>query len=266
MTAFDPRGYWEQRLSEHYTLDGVGYLGLGEGFNRWMYRVRRRVFLREARRLFADLRDLRVLDIGSGTGFYIDRWHELGVTGLTGSDLTEVAVDNLQRRNRLDAFIAFDVGADVHPFGAARFAAVSMMDVLFHVVDDERFRRAFTNVFELLEPGGVLMFSENFVHGDAIRVPHQASRSLREIERAVADAGFDVLRRRPVFYLMNAPLDSHNRALQRWWSSVHKVASRRNRLGAAIGALLYPLELALVSGLREGPSTEIMICRRPLGG
>ena len=45
-TTFDPRGYWEQRLSEHYTLGGVGYLGLGEGFNDWMYRVRRHVFLK----------------------------------------------------------------------------------------------------------------------------------------------------------------------------------------------------------------------------
>jgi SAM-dependent methyltransferase len=263
MTGFEPRGYWEQRLSEHYTLDGVGYLGLGEGFNRWMYRIRRHVFLREARRCFSDPRALRVLDIGSGTGFYIDRWHELGVARVTGSDLTEVAVANLQRRNPLDAFLAFDVGGDEHPFGTARFAAVSMMDVLFHVVDDGRFRRAFTNVFALLEPGGVLIFSENFVHGDAIRLPHQASRSLREIEQAVADAGFQVLRRRPVFSLMNAPLDSDSRLLRSWWSRLHSLVSRNDRLGAAIGALLYPLELALVSRLGEGPSTEIMICRRP---
>jgi SAM-dependent methyltransferase len=263
MTAFDPRSYWEQRLSEHYTLDGVGYLGLGEGFNRWMYRVRRHVFLREARRLFSDPRELRVLDVGSGTGFYLDRWHELGVASVTGSDLTQVAVVNLQQRNPLDAIAAFDVGGDDHPFGSTRFAAVSMMDVLFHVVDDQRFRRAFTSVFELLEPGGVLIFSENFLHGDAIRLPHQASRSLREIDQSLADAGFDVLRRRPVFCLMNAPLDSDSRLLWRWWSGLHRVASRRHRLGAAIGALLYPLELVFVSRLGEGPSTELMICRRP---
>jgi SAM-dependent methyltransferase len=266
VTDFDPRGYWEQRLSERYTLDGVGYIGLGEGYNHWMYRVRRHVFLREARRLFRDRGDLSVLDIGTGTGFYLDRWHELGVGRVTGSDLTEVAVANLQRRNPLDSIVRFDAGGDQHPFGAARFAAVSMMDVLFHIVDDERFRRAFASAFELLEPGGVLMFSENFVHGDAIRLPHQASRSLGEIERAVADAGFEVLRRRPVFCLMNAPLDSDSRLLRRWWTDLHRLASRRNRLGAAIGALLYPLELALVSRLREGPSTELMICRRPVAG
>ena len=266
MTSFDPRGYWEERLAEHYTLGGVGYLGLGEGFNNWMYRVRRHVFLQEARRLFPERGELRILDIGSGTGFYIDRWHELGVARVTGSDLTEVAVANLQQRNPRDAFVAFDVGADDHPFAGARFAAVSMMDVLFHVVDDERFRRAFATVFELLELGGVLMFSENFVHGDTIRLPHQVSRSLEDVERAVTDAGFEVLRRRPVFCLMNAPLDSKSRLLWRWWTGLHDLASRRHRLGAATGALLYPMELAIVACLREGPSTELMICRRPVAG
>jgi hypothetical protein len=33
-------------------------------------------------------------------------------------------------------------------------------------------------------------------------------------------------------------------------------------LGALIGAVLYPLEVALVSRLKEGHSTELMVCRR----
>jgi hypothetical protein len=35
-----------------------------------------------------------------------------------------------------------------------------------------------------------------------------------------------------------------------------------NPLGAVLGAVLYPLELALVARLKEGPSTELMLCRR----
>src|SRR6185503_13304885 len=136
---------------------------------------------------------VRVLDIGSGTGFYVDRWHELGIHALTGSDLTEVAVENLRRKHPGDMFVRFDVGGDAHPFDGARFDVVSMMDVLYHVVDDARFRKAFATVFDLLAPGGHLMFSENFLHGDAVRIPHQASRSLAEIERVVTDAGFEIV-------------------------------------------------------------------------
>ena len=41
MTTFDPKRYWSDRLAKSYSLMGVGWLSLGEPFNRWMYRVRR---------------------------------------------------------------------------------------------------------------------------------------------------------------------------------------------------------------------------------
>jgi SAM-dependent methyltransferase len=266
MTAFDPRGYWEERLARHYTHEGVGFLGLAEAYNRWMYRVRGRVFTTEAGRLVRDASRQRVLDIGSGTGFYIDRWHEVGVGHVTGSDLTDVAVANLRRRHPTDTFARFDVGEEGHPFGSARFSVVTAMDVLYHVVDDRRFAHAFANVFQLLEPGGYFVFSENFVHGEAVRIPHQASRSLGEIERAATDAGFEILRRRPVFYLMNAPIDSNSRLRHAWWRLLKRLARRDDWVGAGVGAGLYPFELALVSRLPEGPSTELMVCRRPAAG
>jgi SAM-dependent methyltransferase len=262
VSSFDPRTYWEERLSQHYTLDGVGYLGLAESYNSWMYRVRRHVFLREARELFPQPKALRVLDVGSGTGFYIDRWHELGVDSLTGSDLTDVAVTGLTRRNPGDRFVRYDVGGDDNPFHTEKFQAVSMIDVLYHIVADARFRRAFVNVFDLLEPGGLLVFSENFLHREAVRIPHQVSRSLGEIEGAAARAGFEILYRRPVFDLMNAPIDSESALRQRWWRLIQRVCRRRWQ-GAVTGALLYPMELAIVARRREGPSNELMVCRRP---
>jgi len=90
------RDYWEERLRGDYSLGGVGYQGLGETFNRWGYRARRRVFLRLMRPLIAP--GARVLDIGSGTGFYLGLWRELGAGSVTGSDLTAVAVERLAAR------------------------------------------------------------------------------------------------------------------------------------------------------------------------
>src|SRR5215212_2275578 len=93
--SFDARDYWEQRLTRDYSLSGVGYAGLGEPFNSWMYRVRRKVFRREMRRRLRAPGTIDVLDIGSGTGFYVGLWQELGVRSVTGSDLTEKAVGEL---------------------------------------------------------------------------------------------------------------------------------------------------------------------------
>lgn len=262
MINVDPQTYWEDRLTRRYTFDGVGYIGLGVAYNSWMYRVRRHIFSKEIRRHLPHAEAARVLDVGSGTGFYVDLWHELNAGHVTGSDLTEVAVDQLRSRHPDDDFVQFDVGA-THPFRPGEFGAVSMMDVLYHIVDDGRFERAFVNAFEVLAPGGLLIFSENFVRDDAVRIPHQASRTLRDIEDAVTTAGFEILTRRPVFFLMNAPIDSKSPLHARWWNSLQRAVRRSDAIGSGIGALLYPIEVGLVSRMHEGPSTELMVCRRP---
>jgi SAM-dependent methyltransferase len=260
--GFDPRAYWEQRLGERYTLDGVGWVGLGTAFNALVYRLRRRLFLRTVRRVLPRREEARVLDIGSGTGFYVDCWHALGVRAVAGADITDVAVTALRGKHPQDRFERFDVGGTELPFEPGSFDAISCMDVLFHIVDDARFARALENLAALLAPGGVLVFSDNFLHGPAIRTEHQVSRSLAEIESALSAAGLDVVERRPMFVLFNTPVDSQSRVLRAWWSLLSSVALRSNALGAALGALAYPLELLLVSTWRDGPSTELMVCRR----
>ena len=260
--GFDPRAYWERRLGERYTLDGVGWVGLGTAFNALVYRLRRRLFLRTVRRVLPRREAARVLDVGSGTGFYVDCWHALGVGTVAGADITDVAVTSLRRRYPDDRFERFDVGGTDVPFEPGSFDAISCMDVVFHIVDDARFTRAIRNMAALLTPGGVLVFSDNFLHGPAIRAEHQVSRALDEIEAAVGAAGLDVVERRPMFVLFNTPVDSQSRVLRTWWWLLSTLAVRSNALGAVLGALTYPIELLLVSAWRDGPSTELMVCRR----
>lgn len=62
----------------------MGYRALGRPFNTCMYRVRREVFVREVSALELDPSSCRVLDVGSGTGFYVDLWQQMGVTSVVG--------------------------------------------------------------------------------------------------------------------------------------------------------------------------------------
>jgi SAM-dependent methyltransferase len=259
--AFDPRGYWEDRLGRMGGEEAVGYAGLGPGLNAWMSRVRAAVFRREVSR--EPRPSPTALDVGSGTGVYVERWRRLGATAITGSDIAEVAVQRLRRQHPDAEFVRFTLGEDVPPELAGRtFGAISAMDVLFHVLDDAAYRTALATLHALLEPGGLLVLTENFLHGPEQRSAHQRSRTLTEIERAVREAGLEILRRRPLFFLMNAPPDSRSRLHRLWWRGLAGVASRSPRLGGWLGAALYLPERALVARLREGPSTEIMVCRR----
>lgn len=255
--------YWESRLDERFSLEGVGFLGLGRSFNIWMYRARRSLFLRHVRPHLGATDRFGALDIGSGTGFYIELWEELKAASIVGSDITAVAVERLAQRYPDHEFVQMDIGAEEQPLRGRQFDAVSACDVLFHIIDDERYRRAFANVFQLVRPGGLFVFTDNFLHGSTVRAPTQVSRSLAESEAAVRDAGFEIVSRRPALVLMSAPIDSTSRLHRSFWRGLARAASATEATGWLAGAALYPIDLLLGGLVREGPTTELMICRRP---
>lgn len=255
--------YWESLHVGQSRLAGVGYEGFGQAFNAWMYRVRRPVFLKTVAPFLEGRTDLEVLDIGSGTGFYLDRWRELGVRRVTASDFSEAAVARLRESYVDRSALKVDIGGEPAELPPVQYDAVSIFDVLFHIVDDGRYRRAFDNLGRLVRPGGLLVFSENFLRGARRRVePVQVSRSLNEIESLLASSGFQPLIRRRMFVLMNAPVDSSSRLHMGAWKVLAKSITLQNWTGAVVGPLLYPLERALVAPSREGPSTELMVCRK----
>jgi SAM-dependent methyltransferase len=258
MTTFDPRRYWEDRLEGTSGVEGVASLDASHAYNMWAYRVRRRVFARTVRSLGIDLGRARVLDVGSGTGFYLDAWRKLGARDVTGSDLTSVATDALRRRFdgpivQMDISDAPDIGP---------FDVISVMDVLFHIVDDERYAAAFRNLASLLAPGGVLVFSEHLPRDVRKQTAHRVSRTLDRVEHIARDAGFSSFVRRPMFVHMEYPIDPVRRhGHLRRWRTIERLA-RRRRAGAVLGAVLYPIEVASTVILRESPSSEIGHCRR----
>jgi SAM-dependent methyltransferase len=256
--TFDAREYWEQRLGKEYSLHGVGFGGLGQSYNRWMYRVRAAVFRRVLRELRIDIARAKILDIGSGTGFYVDLLARAGARDVTASDITQVAADALAQRFPQFRAVRLDVSDGV-PEGT--FDLVTAFDVLFHIVDDARYNAAFANIYASLAPGGRFVFSDNFLHRPSQRLKHQVSRSLADIEQAVRAAGFAIESRRPMFVVMNAPVDADARALERWRRLTRR-ARESERWGSFIGASLYPIDRALTRVMRESPTTEVMICRK----
>jgi SAM-dependent methyltransferase len=253
--------FWEQRLSDDYTLKGVGFRRLGLKYNRWMYAVRRHVFLDTVSSAGIDVPSAQVLDVGSGTGFYVDLWVELGAKRITGVDITETAVARLQERHPDLMFRRADVGEEISPLEPTTYDVVSAMDVLFHIVDDRRFANAIRNIHDALRPGGCFVWSDYFLRRREWRIRHQACRSLAEIERTLAETGFEIVTRRPMFFLMANPLDA-GRVTRALWYAAAGLVSRSEKLGDLAGRKLLPVEIRKVSSKTEGPSTEIMVCRR----
>jgi SAM-dependent methyltransferase len=259
--SFDPAAYWEERLSTRFTLGSTGWLSLGEGFNRWMYAVRRHAFTRFVPGVVGDPASLRVLDVGSGTGFYLDRWRQLGARDVTSCDLTSAAVERLRASFPELTVVKSDIGGEAGQLPPGSYDAVSVIDVLYHIVDDDRYRRAFANLAGLLSPEGTLFFTENLVLAGH-RVRHQVHRTRETIEEMVADAGLEVVGEQPFFFLMNDPVASNSRLLHAWWKLLSEAVVRQEAIGWAAGATLFPVELALTRIFRHGPSTTLLACRR----
>lgn len=259
---FDAEDYWAARLEKHWGLDGVGRMSMGQAFNRWSYRIQRRVFLKRMRATGVDFHQAEVLDIGSGVGFFVDCWRALGARRIVGSDITQMATEQLRQKYPDLEFHQIDIGADSAPLPERSFDCISAISVLFHIVDDERYDRAFRNIHALLKPGGLFVFTEAAPHGKTIRQRHVVYRPLHTIQAILQRSGFDAGARAPFLYLMNYPDDSRSRLRHRSWQAMAKAVSLNEAVGFVTGAALYPLELACVSWAKESPSSEIFVCRK----
>lgn len=263
LNSNDAADYWENRLSKNYGLHGTGFMGLGLNYNTWMYKIRRQVLTRELRSLDIKFSEVSILDVGSGTGFYVDFWKQQGCRKLAGIDITDTAVEKLRIKYPEYRFFKGNIGGkldNLEDLLAYKFQVVSAFDVLFHIVDDEQYRMAFRNIHDLLEKGGTLMISENFVRMTPKRSSFQINRSADEIADIIVKAGFRIVRRSPFFVIMNAPIDTKNNFLQINWKILTKIIKKSEDLGNVVGAILYPLESMLTRLLAQGPSTELMIC------
>jgi SAM-dependent methyltransferase len=267
--GYDAAAYWSARLSARPGLEGVGWLGLGYAYNRWLYHQRQRVFMRVAQHYGFDRRPPAVLELGAGSGFYVRLWQRLGVRSLTGIDIAAPAVARLQRRFPRYCFQAGDVGGPLH-LPAGMFDVVTAFDVLFHIVDDAAFDHALGTIARTLRPGGVALITDLFPKEAPPSGPaHQLVRAAATYRARLAAHGLRVERRWPVFVLMHPWVDVSRPPLRMvgrgWWWLVERAAGHIPDAGGPLGAVLYAVDGPLTRLLRDGPSTELWAVRRTEG-
>jgi SAM-dependent methyltransferase len=157
-----------------------------------------------------------VLDIGVGAGHWVDFYRAaFGAGDVVGVDISAPVVEALQGRYAGTAGVTI-LEADITAQGAAfdrRFDVVNAVDVLFHVVDEERWLRALATIARHLSPNGRLVVTEcvglvshdaGFRRPDANRgdeggdggSPHVVTkrvRSLRHWRRGALAAGLELV-------------------------------------------------------------------------
>jgi SAM-dependent methyltransferase len=142
--GYDAARYWSDRFAKYGTsMKGVGDEGLSEQDNRTMYESAGAAFLDLCRQEGIDLSTARVLEIGCGNGFYTELLKQQGVNRYMGVDITNVMFPLLVERFPGFQFICRDITVDLI---VGEFDLILMIDVIEHIVSDEKLDFAMINV------------------------------------------------------------------------------------------------------------------------
>jgi SAM-dependent methyltransferase len=267
--------YWTE-LHERDDLSAVGQSALPAAFNEWLYRIL-------ARNLRAFLRGqglvtpppARIFEAGSGTGAWIPFWLDLGVDRVDGCDLVPAAVARLTERfGGTGQFWVAELGA---PGGSGlktdeRYPLVTVMNVLLHVTDDERFRAALGQLAEIVAPGGALLLVEPILKNAEFARPYDPAvasraRPLSAYAAPCEAAGLELVKVAAATVLANNPIEAGSAAAlgrYQWlWRSITRRAKRSPGASRWMGPLLSAADsIAMRTG--AAPTSKIAVFRRPV--
>ena len=202
--TYQPREFWDRRLSEQFDLRGTGQPGLSADYNRACYELRRHVLDAALASERFDPAGKSVLDVGCGSGFFTAHYLKRGAR-VTGMDIAPTSIERLRERHPEARFVLADVGeAPIEE----RYDLVNAFDVLYHITDDLRWERAVGTLASAVAPGGLLLLTDTFppTQGRAAEAEHNRMRPLERYEPILRQRGLAVRSIRPTHVLLNREL------------------------------------------------------------
>ncbi len=156
---YDGKEYWDSRLRNFgSSMRGVGLINLSEEQNKQMYQEAKNVFLQLCSDLNVDFNRVRVLDIGTGQGFYARTVYEQGCRDYTGIDITDALFTQMKAELPGYTYKKMDVSENKIP---GRYNVIYMIDVAQHITSYFKFIFAMQNVRRALEDGGVFIVTSH---------------------------------------------------------------------------------------------------------
>jgi SAM-dependent methyltransferase len=221
---YKPAKYWSDLLATDFSLRGVGHSDYRVSYNRWMYRWKRHVVRRALRSVG---RGRTALDIGSGIGWVVNELLRTGAR-IEGSDIAETAIELLRMRFPSVPFFRTTFGSEVLPRPNDAYDLVTILEVVFHVTDDDQWASGIAEIGRVLCPGGRLIVTDGFGASDRDPAPHVRFRSIARWQPVASAAGLRFVAIRPCYRWLSRDLH------ELWFPNMpHRVR----------GALEYALEV-----------------------
>ena len=198
----DTGQYWDQRLAANLDLRGTGHRAFDLEYNRWLYQAQLDCLEYVISRNDVAITGRRVLDVGSGTGFYVQYFQRHAAAEVYGVDISETSTRYLQETFPTGFFATYDISDADFPFEGT-FELISVISVLYHIVDDERFHSALENICQRLSAGGYLLLSDTFRKPRLPTAKHARPRPLASYQPIFEKVQVQVLDTVPIYYYLN---------------------------------------------------------------
>lgn len=197
---YNPKKYWEDRLTQNFNIRGVGHSSFSFGYNELLYKrkdvVIKRIFKNK------ELADENVLDIGCGTGFFID-WYIQEKARVVGIDITKTSINTLKERFDTEFHIQ-DISDVNYILAGRKFDIVNVWDVLYHIVDDKKYSIALQNIESCMNENGLLIVSDFLgTKIDINMANHVKSRSLKTYNTFLLKSNFELVEVFPLYNLLS---------------------------------------------------------------
>jgi len=152
------KSYWEQRYGSHGIGTAASVYGDPEKVNRRAKQRFANTVLEELADLDVDIGSVTVLSVGSGTGLISERIAE-NVDSLFGIDFSATAIRQVTSDQPAGRYAV--ASADMIPSDQP-VDIVTAFSVLYHVVDEERWRNSISELARLTDSEGYLLLRINW--------------------------------------------------------------------------------------------------------
>jgi len=224
--TFDYATYWNNRLNKNFDIEGVGYIGMGKIYNKYMYQIRFDILNYIVWSFFPKgLRKKQVLELGPGIGLFTDYFYKQKAS-YKAIDISERSVKELKGRYKNYSFTLGDL-SNPELFESNKYDLVFAADVLLHLTNEEKYTLAINNIARSLkETGYAIVFDPITVVNVSSPSPHVVIRDIEYIKKVCTENGLEVVDMLPCSFFMNFPFDkelfSDNEKVSNIFSTIQK--------------------------------------------
>ena len=259
---YDPKAFWEKRLSKDFSLKGVGCAGLSYNYNKWESKAAKDSV---DKLLKGNLRGKKILDIGCGIGYYIGYYLSKGATDISGLDITEKSITSLKKKYPHLNFFNADISKKIHL--NRKYDIITAIAVLYHVVDRNKFENSVRNIRKLAKKGSLIIIQDGFLkkYQPPKAGTHCYFRDYEYYKKILEKNGIEIIKKVPTFYLLNPPFDINNSLMRKialtLWNVAMSIFAKNELTGNIAGFVMYYLDKAILSMVKDSVALETIACR-----